>query len=86
MINWALAFENANAKYNAEHPVVVVNAGITYKGVEYSTETITTMRDWVKDCQWNDLDADDIDELTPFEILKGIEQNYDGGIKAFINA
>lgn len=42
------------------------------------------MRDWIADCQWRDLDGDEIAELTPAEMAKGIERNYDGGMRQFL--
>ncbi len=77
-------FDQANANYNTAHPVVVVNAGVVYKGKEYNTEQIAAMREWVKDCQWPDLDSEAIAELTAFQILAGIEQHVCGGIDEFI--
>lgn len=48
-------------------------------------ELILGMREWVKDCQWADIDSDsDVDELSTQEILIGVQHSYDGGIKAFI--
>lgn len=48
-------------------------------------ELLKQMRDWVKDCQWGDVyDESDVDELSDIEILKGVDQHYDGGIKQFI--
>jgi hypothetical protein len=41
-------------------------------------------REWIADCQWNDIDGeDDIDQLTPTEIARGIHKNYEGGIAGF---
>ena len=43
------------------------------------------MRDWIKDCQWQDLpDEVAVDELSDEEVLRGIQNNYDGGIKDFL--
>ena len=84
MNNIALHFEAANTRYNAMHPVTVVNAGVVYKGKEYSTEQITAMRSWISDCQWPDLEPEDIAKLSPFEVLAGIEKHVYGGIEEFI--
>lgn len=77
-------FDAANNKYNAARPVTVINAGVAYKGKEYSAEVITAMREWISDCQWLDLEPAEIAKLTPFEVLAGIERNVDGGIADFI--
>lgn len=55
-----------------------------YKKIEYTDEQITAMREWATDCQWSDLDADGLGELSNYEILHGIEHHYDGGLKQFI--
>lgn len=48
-------------------------------------DIIKQMRDWIKDCQWQDLpDEESVDELSDEEVLKGIQTNYDGGIIDFL--
>ena len=59
--------------------------GSVVRFVTENPELIKQMRDWVKDCEWSDMsDESDVDELSDIEILKGIQRNYDGGIKEFI--
>lgn len=59
--------------------------GTTYKGILYSPEQISAMRDWAKDCQWGeDQSSDFIDELTDTQILKGVQQHYSGGLAQFV--
>lgn len=59
--------------------------GSVIRFVTENPELIKQMRDWVKDCEWSDIgDESDVDELSDMEILKGIQRNYDGGIKEFI--
>lgn len=41
-------------------------------------------RDWIKDCIWSDLEQNEIDELSDFQIEKGIQRNYAGGLTSFI--
>lgn len=53
-----------------------------YKGVFYSAEIIREMRSWIDDCQWNDCDVET--ELTDWEILKGVDKHYYGGLAAFV--
>lgn len=52
-----------------------------YNGIVYSPEIVKQMRDWAKDCSWNDYD--EIDELTDLEIIKGVERHYQGGLRQF---
>lgn len=61
-----------------------MNTITEYKGKQYSQEDIAAMREWITDCQWADLDADDIAELSPLQVLKGIERNVEGGLAEFM--
>lgn len=45
---------------------------------------ITEARNWLADCVWADMDADDFAELTDAQILRGVERHYDGGVNAFL--
>lgn len=47
-------------------------------------DLVNDMRDWIKDCQWNDVDDEDVDAMTDEELLRGIEQHYDGGLPMFL--
>tara|TARA_R110000772_G_scaffold249530_2_gene363969 strand:+ start:86894 stop:87202 length:309 start_codon:yes stop_codon:yes gene_type:complete len=39
---------------------------------------------WIEDCLWYDIDNDeDVQALTDFEIVKGIDSNFGGGWQAF---
>ena len=46
-------------------------------------DVINKMRDWIADCEWNDLPKDEISELDPVDIIKGVEANFDGGLEEF---
>lgn len=46
-------------------------------------EELRLAREWIAECVWNDLEADEIDELSDSEILKGIRRHFAGGIAAF---
>lgn len=41
---------------------------------------------WIKDCDWPDLETDDVDELSAEEITRGVHRHYDGGLVAFLEA
>lgn len=47
-------------------------------------EAIQAARDWVGDCLWADLDPEDVAELSPLALVRGIERTYDGGWKQFL--
>lgn len=49
-------------------------------------EMIEAAREWISDCQWDNLDEDDIRELSPVEIISGVDKHYDGGWADFIRA
>lgn len=48
-----------------------------------SLEVVDQMREWALDCQWRE-DADEISEMSADEIIRGVNANYDGGVKEFI--
>ena len=45
-------------------------------------DAIKQMKDWALDCQWRD--QEDIEEMGDEEILRGVQQHYEGGIKQFL--
>lgn len=48
-------------------------------------DSIKQMRDWAKDCEWEDVhNPDDVDEFDDIQILQGVQKYYAGGIKRFI--
>ena len=47
-------------------------------------QQIEDAKAWILDCEWGDLDAEDIPELSDTEVINGIARNYDGGIEGFI--
>jgi len=49
-------------------------------------EMVNDMRDWIKDCQWGDIEDWQVDLMTDEELIRGIELHYDGGLNEFINA
>lgn len=56
-----------------------------YKGIDYSPEQISAMRDWAKDCQWAEEQGSEfIDELTDLQIIAGVEKHYDGELEQFV--
>ncbi len=57
-----------------------------YKDITYTDEAIKEMRNWAKDCQWNEDENDSsfIDDLSDVSILIGVERNYDGGLSEFM--
>ena len=66
----------------------VIATGAPGSVARFATEhpdIIKQMRDWIADCQWDDLpDEDAVNDLSDEEVLKGVQQNYDGGIRDFL--
>ncbi len=58
---------------------------IQYNGRYYTGTDIIAMREWISCCRWNDLDSEDIHELSAHEVLAGINNNYGGGITQFMS-
>jgi hypothetical protein len=46
---------------------------------------ISSMKDWIKEClPWRDLQSEEeVDELTPDEVLAGVNAHYEGGLQQF---
>lgn len=55
-----------------------------YKGRYYTGRDISAMREWIRDCEWPDLDQESIAALSPRQVLNGIEKHVNGGIVEFI--
>ena len=51
--------------------------------VTLTSEELEQAREWIADCPWADLTAQDIKLLTPQEIEHGIRVFFDGEIKEF---
>jgi hypothetical protein len=59
--------------------------GSVIRFVTENPDIIKEMREWIKECQWSDLPDDEAkDELSDEEVLRGIQNGYEGGIRQFI--
>jgi len=47
-------------------------------------EDIEQGREWISDCQWSNLDPDDIKDLSNIEIVRGVARHYEGGWDSFL--
>ena len=46
---------------------------------------IEQMKNWIKDCQWKDIeDESEVDKLPVTVILQGINKHYEGGVRQFM--
>jgi hypothetical protein len=45
---------------------------------------VAVARGWIANCEWPDLDPEDIDELSAVRVIKGVRRHWAGGISAFL--
>ena len=45
---------------------------------------IQEMRNWLADCEWQDVDEDEIQSLPARQIIAAVENHYDGGKAQFM--
>lgn len=47
-----------------------------------AAQIVQDARNWAADCQWED--GEFLDEYSPSQILRGVQNNYEGGLDAFL--
>lgn len=47
---------------------------------------VAEMREWLSECEWADIDADEIATLPANRIIRAVARYYEGGIREFIFA
>lgn len=52
--------------------------------LDQKADLVNDMRDWVKDCQWGDIEEEDVDNMSDEELIRGVNANYSGGINEFV--
>jgi len=55
-----------------------------YMSLPEKDQIVKEARDWLKDCEWTNLEENDIDRLSDVEVLGGVENHYDGGIHQLV--
>ena len=55
-----------------------------FKILTIESHHIEEARNHIADCQWADMDDDDIKNLTDNQIIKGISRHYSGGWPQFL--
>ncbi len=50
----------------------------------YSPDVIKYMREWLSDCVWADMDAEDFADLSDAVIVRGVAKHYAGGVAEFL--
>lgn len=48
-----------------------------------TVEQLAAAREWIADCVWRDIDQDDVNQLTPDQVERGVARHFDGGIAGF---
>lgn len=51
---------------------------------DLTLEVITDMREWIADCDWADLESEEVNELSDTEVVTGIRCHYEGGVEQFL--
>ena len=51
---------------------------------ELNASDVAAMAEWVKDCAWRGLDAEEVDDLPLHVIVHNVERHYFGGIAGFL--
>jgi hypothetical protein len=54
------------------------------KSVVLPDATVASMREWVMDCHWDDIDSTDVPQLFTHEVVSGVETHYAGGVAGFL--
>lgn len=62
---------------------IKVRHGMVLQVEVFSGEALVAARDWAKDCSWVE-NEDEIDEMTPEQITRGVQRHYDGGYRQFL--
>lgn len=52
--------------------------------MKYSREVMNEMRDWLMDCGWDDITAEDIEEMSDAQVRAAVKRHYVGGVTQFV--
>lgn len=63
-----------------------MNAQPTAQAVILNAKELEEARNWLSDCEWRDVDADDIYAMPADVIHRAVQRHYDGGLEAFVLA
>jgi hypothetical protein len=51
-----------------------------------SPEELNDARQWLMDCSWSNVSAEDIEILPGLTIIAAVDRYFEGGIKAFLRS
>jgi hypothetical protein len=51
---------------------------------ESLSELLAAARDWLADCSWRDLEAEEIADLPDAAVVGGVARHYEGGWEQFV--
>lgn len=60
-----------------------VRSGIEY-ALEHNPEIVKRMRDWLSDCEWRDVNGDDIAEMSAKTVIRAVDKHHEGGVPGFL--
>ena len=53
---------------------------------EINARVLDEMRGWLSDCEWADVDAEDIAAMPAERIIAAVRRHFDGGVVGFLLA
>lgn len=51
---------------------------------EINARVLADMRGWLSECEWADVDAEDIAEMSAEQVLRAVCDHHDGGVVGFL--
>lgn len=48
-------------------------------------EELKAAREWISECEWGDLEPEDVGALDPVIVVRGVERWYEGGWSQFVS-
>lgn len=49
-----------------------------------NAKVVAEMRSWLSECEWSDVDGDDIATMSDERVIRAVQAHYVGGVVAFL--